>query len=115
MLTELHHNNVAKAKKMEQYELRLQQIGDNTTKTVAKVDILMVTMKSFINVMADVVGNDKGGKDSSTKHHLHELAMILDDDNVQNMDVDDNDDHTNKKCKPSPDAGDVLGGEGNKK
>lgn len=101
MLTELHYNNVAKAKEMEQYKMRLQQIGENTTKTVAKVDKMMVTMKSFINVITYVVGNANVGSDTPTKNHLKELTMMLDDDEVQNMDVDNTNNHTKKKSKPS--------------
>lgn len=53
MIFKLHNNNKAKADEMASYEKSLSQIGDDTAKTVNKVDRLNVAIKSFIHVMAD--------------------------------------------------------------
>ena len=77
-----------------------------------KVDKLNLTMKAFINVMADAICN--GGNDLNTstkqKKNLIELSQLLEVDN-DTMEIDDSSDET-KNLKPSPGTSDALGGEG---
>ena len=113
LIRELHANNRAKADEMMQYEKRLQQISNNTTETVCKVDKLNVTMKKFIEVMVNILGPKQqptqGCEDE--RQGLMELVNFLaeDQDNVS-MDAS----VQNKKHKPSPDGDSVLGGEGSR-
>jgi len=123
MVKELHASNRAKSNEMVAYKKRLEQIGTTTAETAVKVDKLAVsmndkvdklnlTMKAFINVMADAICN--GGNDLNTstkqKKNLIELSQLLEVDN-DTMEIDDSSDET-KTSKPSPGASDALGSEG---
>ena len=135
MVKELHASNQEKAKEMDSYQKKLSQIGAATAKTASqvddlstsvnhKVDKLRLSMKSFINVMTDVVcnGND-GTNNDQQKKNLLELSKLLEDDvngsenNTAEMEVENSDEELeetqqNLKQEPSPSASDALGGEG---
>ena len=123
MVKELHAINREKSKEMLAYKNRLEQIGTTTAETAVKVDKLAVsmnekvdklnlTMKAFINVMADAICNSGNSINTSTKQkrNLIELSQLLEADNDK-MEIEDSSDE-NKNQTPSPGTSDTLGGEG---
>ena len=94
VMHELHNNNKKKAQEMAKYEARLSQIGE-TTKSIAmkmdrtdgKVDKLSAAMKTFISVMADVVGpkNSNTSTPEERQRNLKELSSLLDDDDSDEL------------------------------
>ena len=88
MILELHNNNKAKADEMAKYEQRLTQIGTCTSNTANKVDKLSMAMKSFINVMADVIGPNQtlNHETSERQDHLRQLVSFLEDDEAMDTD-----------------------------
>ena len=103
MLMELHNNNKMKAAEMLQYEKRLQQITNNTTQTVCKVDRIGEALKRFIEVKMD-------SDTDVNKKNLQNIVEYLDEEDETNEDGK----ATKKKHKPSPDGESVLGGEGSR-
>ena len=74
-----------------------------------KVDKLNLTMKAFINVMADAVcknGNKFDSNDEQQKHNLMELSKLLEDNTIEQTDDMvmewSQETNNNKKHKPSP-------------
>ena len=136
MVKELHESNREKSKEMMSYEKKLTKIGLAASKTASKVDDLArsmnnkvdrlsLTMKAFINVMADSLVNGKISQSDSERQrqNLIELSRLLEEEEDQEEDIasednmeldDDNEEKERKKrkLKPSPGTGDVLGGEG---
>ena len=138
MVRELHESNKAKSLEMALYQKKLSQIGQTTAHTATKVDDLAdsmnnkvdklsLTMKAFINVMADTM---TGAKDEAAKkkqqQNLLALAELLENDAPtrppDGMDLEvpleedmESDDVNVNNEEPSPDTQGVLGGEGNKK
>ena len=120
IVKELHESNKAKSLEMVQYEKKLAQIGSATSRTAAKVDDLAksmnnkvdklnLTMKAFINVMADAVcknGNKFDSNDEQQKHNLMELSKLLEDNTIEQTDDMvmewSQETNNNKKHKPSP-------------
>ena len=132
MLRELHENNKAKALEMTQYEKRLEQISMNTENTATKVDTLSkdtantavkvdklsLAMKTFIKVMADVVGPNAnvGSNAISRQTNLRELVTFLEEeeeDNLATMEVDQQ--QNKRKSDTLPDDENVMSGKGAKK
>ena len=85
---------------MLQYEKRLQQITNNTTQTVCKVDKIGEALKRFIEVKMV----------TESEEHKKDLKNI-----VEFLDEEENTELQTKKYKPSPDSDSVLGGKGSKK
>ena len=94
VMHELHNNNKKKAQEMAKYEAQLSQIGE-TTKSIAmkmdrtdgKFDKLSAAMKTFISVMADVVGpkNANTSTPEERQRNLKELSSLLDDDDSDEL------------------------------
>ena len=125
MIRELHESNKEKSKEIAQYEKRLGQLGMVTAKNTSavqdlkttmgnKMDILNLTMKAFIIVMADTVCKDKIETDTKQqKKNLLELSKLLEEDvRSQDMDLEESEYNTQE---PLPGSGEALGGKGNKK
>ena len=115
MLREMHDNNKKQAKELMHYEERLETITTLTAATSTKVDRLNVAVKSFIQVMADVVGTmSSTGLDKEKKERLVGITTYL-DDHVSDDDDMELDEIDTKKRKPPPGTVDALGGGGGKK
>ena len=137
MVKELHESNKEKSKEMAVYQQRLAQIAASTSRTSTKVDDLAnamntkvdklnLTMKAFINVMADTMCPDKSHHSrEQQQQHLLDLSNLLEDKVLtqppENMDMDEHltagEYHScsNNHITPSPGKIDALGGEGNAK
>ena len=85
MIRELHESNKTKTDAMEQYEVRLDQIGTTTVKTATKVDRIEskmdksnAVMRQFIGVMAEVMGPNGGlGGNEGNQQNLRNLVNFL--------------------------------------
>ena len=119
MLRDIYENNKMRAKEMADYEKKFNKISNTTANTNEKVDKLGFALKSFINVMADVIGSKNDESSSKASENLRDLVSFLDKEEMENgtnMDYEENEQENerNNKRKPSPDTIAVLGGEANK-
>ena len=116
MLQQLHQNNMAKAQEMAKYETRFEQISTTTANTNQKVDKLNYAMKTFIKVMADVIGtNSSNETTTSSQENLHNLVQFLEEQEQENDTCMDIEEESNKR-KLSPGNTDIaLGGESDQK
>ena len=131
MVKELHESNKEKSKEMAMYQQRLDQISTTTALTSSKVDDLStamntkvdklnLTMKAFINVVADAIAgeNSKNSKEQQ-QQHLIELSKLLEDDIVMHapdMEMEETSEVSDdNNITPSPGTTDALGGEGSAK
>ena len=123
MIRELHESNKTKTDAMEQYEVRLDQIGTTTVKTATKVDRIEskmdksnAVMRQFIEVMADVMGPNGGlGGNEGNQQNLRNLVNFLQEEEDAEDQLNVLFGHTTKKQNPSPDEDVVMSGEGSKK
>ena len=116
MLRELHTNNTKKDEELEKQERKMEMISRTTKSTATKVDKLNNAVKSFVQVMAAVVGAMTSSQHGeSGQQALMDISQMLDDEQDSQEDMDLEESSNKKRKEPSPGAQDALGGEGSKK
>ena len=111
MLTELHANNKKKDEQFAKHEMRMEMISNTTRSTAQKVDNLNEAMKSFVGIMASVVGTMTENQGCEQQQSLQNLSELLEGESSsqEDMELDEN---MNRKRKPPPGTVDALSGGG---
>ena len=117
MIRELHANNKKKDEQFATHERRMETISVTTQSTAKKVDNLNIALKSFVKVMAAVVGTMTSNQNVDQQNALENISNLLDEDtssqSEDEMELDDDD--TTRKRKPPSGTQDALRDGGSKK
>ena len=93
MIRELHANNKKKDEQFAKHERRMETISLTTQSTAKKVDNLNTALKSFVKVMASVVGTMTPNQNGDQQNALVNISNLLDEDTFSqdenDMDLDD--------------------------